>query len=414
MRILHLPRRFTRQAWGGTETVVVELARRQRALGHDASILTTTALDSRHREVMNGVPVERLPAFYPYFGLSPAARDQLDRKGGNLFSFAIRRRLIRSSFDLLHLHTGKRLGGIGRQVALSRGAPYVITLHGGAFDVPAAEAASWTAPAAGTMEWGKLLGWWVGARRVLTDAAAVICLSPGEAAAVRARIPGARVEVLPNGVDAARMADGCGARFRARHGIREAATLLATIGRVDAQKGQLDAVRSFGLLAPSDDRLHLMVAGPVTSEEYARQVRTEVDRLGLRHRVTILPGFEPKSQELVDAYHAADVVLVPSLHEPFGLVVLEAWAAGKPVVATRVGGIPSIAEDGRDAFLVPAEAPAALAAATARLVADPVMRQQIAAAGRHKARTRYCWDVITAQTLDLYRDVRSHDARRVA
>lgn len=414
MRILHLPRRFTSQAWGGTETVVMELAARQRALGHDAVILTTTALDPRPTDLVAGVPVERFPAFYPYLGLGTAARQQLDQKGGNLFSFALRRRLLRDRFEVLHLHTGKRLGGIGRQVARRHGVPYVITLHGGAFDVPAHEAASWTAPAAGTLEWGRVLGWWVGARRVLADAAAVICLSPGEADAVRERVPGARVEILPNGVDAARMADGSGARFRARHGIGEAVTLLATIGRIDAQKGQLDAVRSFGLLAASDDRLHLMVAGPVTSEEYAGQVRTEVDRLGLRHRVTILPGFAPKSQDLVDAYHAADVVLVPSLHEPFGLVVLEAWAAGRPVVATRVGGIPSIAEHGRDAILVPAEAPAALAAATARLVGDPVMRQQIAAAGRHKARTRYSWDVITAHTLDLYRDVRPRSARQVA
>lgn len=414
MRIVHLPRRFTRQAWGGTETVVMALAARQRDRGHDASILTTTALDSCPREVLDGVPVERLPAFYPYFGLGAAARAQLDRKGGNLFSFAIRRRLLRDSFDLLHLHTGKRLGGIGRQAALSRGVPYVITLHGGAFDVPATEAATWTAPAAGTLEWGKLLGWWVGARRVLADAAAVICLSPGEADAVRAQIPGARVEVMPNGVDTGRFATGSGERFRTRHRIPHAARLLATIGRVDSQKGQLDAVHALARLAATDPSAHLLIAGPVTSEDYARRVRNDVRALGLEQRVTLVSGLAPNSQELVDAYHAADLVLVPSHHEPFGIVVLEAWAAGRPVVATRIGGIPSFAEHDHDAMLVEPGAPEALAQAAAHLLRNPDRRVEIARAGARKARALYSWDAVTDRTLDLYHDLRSRTDRRAA
>ena len=414
MRVVHLPRRFTRHSWGGTETVVMELARRQRALGHDARILTTTALDARRDEIMDGVPVERLPAFYPYLGLSAEARHRLDQKGGNLFSFALRRRLLGQPFDLLHLHTGKRLGGIGRQVALRQNRPYVITLHGGVFDVPADESARWTAPAAGAFEWGKVLGWWVGARRVLEDAAAVICLAPGEADAVRSRIPAARVEVLPNGVDTDRFARGDGSGFRARHGISQSAALLGVIGRVDAQKGQLDAVRAFQALAASQPSAHLLIAGPVTDEDYARQLRATVTRCGLGHRVTILPGFPPGSPELVDAYHSADLVMVPSHHEPFGLVVLEAWVAGKPVVATRVGGIPSFAEHERSALLVPPAQPEALAAAAARLLGDRGLSARLAAAGRHQATTSYSWDAINARMLALYDDVLSAPVGRVA
>lgn len=414
MKIIHLPRRFTRQAWGGTETVVLELAARQRAFGHDATIVTTTALDPAPSDRLRGVPVERFPAFYPYLGLSSESRAQLDQKGGNLFSFALRRRLLGGpEFDLLHLHAGKRLGGIGRQAARHRGIPYVITLHGGAFDVPAAEAATWTAPAAGAIEWGKVLGWWVGARRVLEDAAAVICLSPDEAAAVRAAVPAARVEIVGNGVDADRFARGSGDRFRARYGISPTATLVATIGRVDVQKGQRDAVRSLAGLAQDSD-LHLLIAGPVTSETYARQVREDIRHLGLERRVTILPGFDPVSLDLVDAYHAADVVLVPSHHEPFGLVVLEAWAAGRPVVATRVGGIPSFVEDGRDAVLVPPGEPAAMLQAVQSLLDHPARRDALARAGAAKAVGRYSWDAVTTRHLDLYRDVGALRGARAA
>lgn len=414
MRIIHVPRRFTRRAWGGTETVVLELASRQRALGHEASVVTTTALDPTASEMVDGVPVERFPAFYPYLGLGAAERDQLDRKGGNLFSFALRRRLRRGpAFDLLHLHTGKRLGGIGRQAAMHRGVPYVITLHGGAFDVPAAEAATWTAPSRGTIEWGKALGWWVGARRVLEDAAAVICLAPAEAREVAARMPRARVEVIGNGVDATRFAAGSGARFRARHGLPAGVPLLAVIGRVDVQKGQLDAVRALSLLA-THPAPHLLLAGPVTREDYAAQVLEETRRLGLEGRVTLLPGLVPGSQDLVDAYHAADLVLVPSHHEPFGLVVLEAWAAGRPVVATRTGGIPSFVEDGRDALLTEPRAPEALAGAADRLLADHALRAALAHAGTAKATTGYSWDAVLARHLELYQDVCARRARRAA
>ena len=69
-----------------------------------------------------------------------------------------------------------RTGGIGRYVARRRGIPYVVTLHGGVFDVPAEEAQSLTDPTRGTLEWGKVLGWWVGSRRVLDDAAAILCV----------------------------------------------------------------------------------------------------------------------------------------------------------------------------------------------------------------------------------------------
>ncbi|HEX9165976.1 MAG TPA: glycosyltransferase family 4 protein [Gemmatimonadales bacterium] len=407
MRIVHVPRRFSARAWGGTETVVLELAVRQRGLGHDARIVTTTALDATSHEAMRGVPIERYPAFYPYLGLSAEARNQLDRKGGNLFSFAVRRRLLSGpAFEVLHLHAGKRLGGIGRQAAQRRGVPYVITLHGGAHHVPAAEVATWTAPTRGSLEWGKALGWWVGARRVLQDAAAVICLSPAEANAVVAEVPEARVEVIGNGVDAPRFAAGSGQRFRQRYALPYGVPVVAVIGRVDVQKGQLDAVRALAAIPHA----HLVLAGPVTSESYAAGLVAEARQLGLEGRVTILPGFDPESQDLVDAYHAADVVMVPSRHEPFGVVVLEAWAAGRPVVATRVGGIPSFVTDREDALLVPPGDPGALSAAAAGLLASPALWEQLSLAGARTA-ARYSWDAVTARHLALYDALRVRHRR---
>ena len=112
MHVVQVPRRFVRSDWGGTETVILETSKSLLALGHHTEIYCPRALSTRDHEVIDGVSVTRFGYLYPYLGLSDAARIQMDRKGGNLFSFPLMRGLQRfPELDLIHLHTGKRLGG---------------------------------------------------------------------------------------------------------------------------------------------------------------------------------------------------------------------------------------------------------------------------------------------------------------
>ena len=104
MKVIHIPRRFTRSDWGGTETAVLELSKRTLAAGHDARILCPNALADEDSEIIDGVSVQRYPYFYPYIGLRNGARLQMDRKGGNLFSFPLMRALEQL--------TGARLGNL--------------------------------------------------------------------------------------------------------------------------------------------------------------------------------------------------------------------------------------------------------------------------------------------------------------
>ena len=130
--------------------------------GHHTEVLCTNATASENEDHIQGLRVRRYGYFYPYWGLSSKARGQLDRKGGNVFSFSLLRALKRlPKMDLLHLHVGTRLGGIGRCVARKRGIPYIITLHGGAFDVPKEEVDSWTSPTTGVDRLGEV-SWSVG------------------------------------------------------------------------------------------------------------------------------------------------------------------------------------------------------------------------------------------------------------
>jgi glycosyltransferase involved in cell wall biosynthesis len=406
LKITQIARRFTPRSWGGTETVVLETGRRLLAAGHETHVVTTNALDDRPSERIRGLSVQRVPYFYPYLGLDREAKEALDMKAGNMFSFALMRKLMRDPApDVYHLHTGKRIGGIVRTVARRRGVPYVVTLHGGFADVPADERARWTEPTQGALEWGRLLGWLVGSRRVLQDAAAVICVGENEAEALRARIPGAHVIHLPNGVDTERFQKGDGDAFRERFGIPRDRRLILTLGRIDRQKNQRLAVRTLERVLAGDPDAHLLMVGHVTDPEYRAQVEEDVRRLGLESRVTLIPGLQAESEELSGAFHASDVFLLPSVHEPFGVVVVEAWAAGLPVVASRVGGIPGFAEHGRDVLFFESGSADEAAAALLELLSDRARADELAARGRAKALNRYSWDRITDDLVDIYRDV---------
>ena len=403
---IQVPRRLVASAWGGTETTVVQTSRALKRSGHPTRIFTSRALSGQTFEVVEDVDVRRFSYFYPFLGLSHDEEAEMDRKGGNLVSLSLLRALLREpGVDLLHAHTGKRLGGIVRTAARLRGIPYVVTLHGNVFDVPDAERADLLSPIRGKFEWGRALGAVLGARRVLEDADAVICVGRDEYDAARAAMPRQRVELIQNGVDFRRFRCGDGAAFRSRIGLAGDARIVMCISRIDPQKNQLSLVESMPQIIASVPDAHLVLVGPVTRPGYLDAVTRRVAELGLSERVHVVDGLRPDDPGLVDAFHAADVFCLPSVHEPFGIVVLEAWAAGCPVVASRVGGIPGFVREGGDALLVDAGDVAGRARALISVLRDSELGGRLGAAGRWRARSEFDWSVVAARVADLYRDL---------
>jgi len=406
MKTIQVPRRFVSHLWGGTETVVMDTTKRLRQRGHESEIWTSKALSGVNKETFEGVPVRRFGHFYPYLGLNAEAIRSLDQKGGNLFSFSLRRALLKEpGIDLLHCHTGKRMGGIVRSVAKARRIPYVLSLHGGLLDVPVSESRAWTEPTQGKFEWGKVLGAWVGARSVVDDADLVLCLGSQEADAVRKQYPEVRVEILPNGVDPTMAKNADGRRWRAENDIPPDAPLILVVGRIDPQKGQHAAVDALAELSKSFPNVHLALVGGITNDAYHEEVRKKIADGGLKNRVRVVPGYPRGDGRLWDAYAASDIVLLPSRHEPFGIVVLEGWVCGKPVVATAVGGLRDLLSDGVDGLLVPAEDGSALVTALASLLSDPQKRTAMGEAGRQKVLAQYTWDAVTDRLIHFYEEL---------
>ena len=416
VHIIQIPRRFVVSHWGGSETFVAEVSRRLADHGFDVNIFTSKALSTTTREEYRGVPIRRFPYFYPYLGLSAQAKSLLDQKAGNLFSFSLLWALLfRKDLDLIHLHTGKRMGGIARLCARIRRIPYIISLHGGNLAVPEEERGTWVEPTRGLFEWGKLLGLLVGSRRVLTDASAIICVGRDEYDAMVTRYPDSYIEYLPNGVDIERFTAGDGKAFRERYGIPQDRFVCLTMARLDVQKNQLGLIRQLPILLEKNPVIHLLLIGPATNREYADSLTREAQQLGVADHITIIEGLPYQGTELVDAYKASSCFVLPSLHEPFGMVVLEAWANGLPVAVSQRGGLASlVTQESTGLFFDPQSDPAeqnSIAMVVARLSKDRDLAKTLGEAGREEAEASYSWDSITVRLETIYQRVYEHSIR---
>ena len=121
--------------------------------------------------------------------------------------------------------------------------------------------------------------------------------------------------------------------------------------------------------------------------------------------VTIIPGFQPSSPELVAAYRCADLFVLPSRHEPFGIVVLEAWSAGLPVVAARVGGLEHLVRDGENGLAFDSADLNELIEKCRAARADRELRGRICEGAERDLEENYRWPRIVARLEAFYEEL---------
>lgn len=398
MRIAHVLRRLSFDDWGGTEQVVWNLAKAQQRAGHEVKIFATNALakDRAPVEVVDSLEIRRFPAIYPWWPMERALRENLDRKGGNPFVPGLAAALREFKPDVIDSHAMARIAELCIRVAREIGAKSVVTLHGGAANVPEAEAKSLREPTRGRLPWGKALdiafGW---RRRVPEDADGIVCVGYDEYDHY-SRVHN-HVLHLANGVDCARFRPPAPSREPAPLAAGEAAgqLRLLTVARIDRQKNQ-------GFIIEALARHPGMTAkfvGPVTQPDYLDELRARAQALGVAGRVEFAPPLPPASDELIAEYRAADAFVLPSRHEPFGIVVLEAWAAGTPVLASNVGGLGRLCAAHPDAALTfNAEDPASFDAALQCLAER---RNALVAAGLDASRL-YDWATLAQKLVAFF------------
>ena len=206
--------------------------------------------------------------------------------------------------------------------------------------------------------------------------------------------------IIPNGIDLNRFSSMVTSSSTSAAAGSGGKLKILFVGRLDKRKGFLTLLKAYIKLKPQYPQLQLQVIGP-----FGTKCCRSYKKLAGAHGIADVDFVGYVSPErLPSYYHQADIFCAPSTgFESFGIVLLEAMAAGLPIVASRIAGYRSLLSEGLEGLLVPPGQADLLAAALRRLVEQPRLRQEMGKRGQLKAK-RYSWDYIVDKTLDVYLD----------
>lgn len=402
LKIAHIVRRFVFEEWGGTETVVWNTVLNQLKSGVTPEIFATSALSHSGEETRENIRIRRFPYWYPYFPMPQTTAKLLDKKGGNPFVPKLFHTIGQEHFDLIHIHCGGRMAVMSALLAHKMNIPCVISLHGGHAAVPPEELKQMMEPVRHRFHYGGIIDRLLGLRRdPAAEADSVICISHEEERILAERYPGHRIVYLPNGVNCADFRSKPEACFPRREwGIPPERRLILCISRIDYQKNQLMLLN----LLQHDRQAHVLLIGPVTAPWYHSKILEQAKELHVEDRLTVIPGLAPGDPRLKAILHEAEMFVLPSMHEPFGIVALEAWSAGIPLLAARTGGLKDFISDGRNGLLFDPEDPKSLTGAYDRLVREKGLPERLTAQAAEDVRA-YSWENLTQRLLNLYREL---------
>jgi glycosyltransferase involved in cell wall biosynthesis len=404
MRVVHVLRKCDPAEWGGTETALERLFGGLREYDVD-SVVYRPWLASEPAEdplVRAGHRVERFKAFVPVVGMSRERRRQLVAVGGNLMSFDLVSALWREEpVAVIHAHALGRLGGIALTVAKRRGLPYVVTIHGGVMDLPDKVKRSFNAPAGG-WDWGKLFGLFFQSHRLLQDADAIVTCNEKEAVLLRQHNPAKRIVVQPHGVPLARYQQDHREEARKAFPQIRGRQVLLSLGRIDPIKNQGWLLEEAPRMFQAHSRALLVLAGACTDESYGAGIHATLRKLGLAERVLLTGGLPPDDPRLIGLLQEAAVLVLPSLSETFGLVLLEAWAAGTSVLSSRTSGAKALVRTGENGWLFDLDRPQTFHEALNRVLSNPDEARRMAERGAAMVRDDYSVSALAGRMKALY------------
>lgn len=392
MRIAELSTRYP-PGPGGVERHVHEVATRLAHGGDTVGVFTSELYrefpwqrlppEVPRRETHHGVEVRRLPVWtlpselhYPFFrGLA--------------------RELDGFRPEVLHAHTyGTHHATVAARHHRRTGVPFVLTAH---FHPIWSIEGGWFRHRLRAFYDRNLAG------RVLRDVDRLVVQTREEERLMRALgLPLPPIEIIPPGYASTAAPLDDPQAFRAAFQLD--GPFLLFVGRLASNKGLLDLVDAFAPLAKRDREVTLVLVGEDGGMRAPVEERLRARGLESRVRIT---GHLGDERLLASALREATFLLLPSEYEAFGLVLLEALAQGTAVLASRVGGIPEVLDDGAAGLLTPPNSPDRLAEAIERLYTDADLRRKLASYGRERVVPRYDWDRVTARLRTVFEELRA-------
>jgi len=314
----------------------------------------------------------------------------LDHYGGLKRNFGAFRQLAgilkREPFDVVHTHTSVA-GAVGRVAArLYTRAPVVHMLHAFAGH---AYRSGFSRRAAVLVErrLDRLTDWYIAGSQAMVNRGIAQGIFNAK-----------KVVLISNGIDLARFDGANGAASpseRSVHGSGQGIVNVGFLGRLEKQKGAAFLIRAAALVRQRCPHVRFVLAGDGA-------LRAELERLAGRLQVAEIVEFVGWKRDIPRFLSQIDILAMPSLWEAFGLSAAEAMAVGKPVIASRIEGLPEVVEEGRTGLLVPPADHEALARAIEELAADPARRQLLGKQGRARVEKLFTLERMVARHEEFY------------
>ena len=388
MKILQVYQIFNPTVASGAAKVMYDISKELVKRGHRVVVCASDMKDKYTRgkcdhKIIDGIAVHRFKTIWPL----------LARK----FKIYMTPSLIAISgdylrkFDVVHLHGYRSFQSVViHHYAKKYGVPYVLQAHGSLPRIMAKQRLKWI--------YDVFFGY-----RLLRDASKVIALSQTEAQQYRVMgVPERKIEIIPNGIDLSEYADlpSKGA-FKKKFNIEEDEKIILYLGRIHRIKGIDVLVKAFADVVEKLDDVRLVVVGP--DDGYLGELKALVKALRMEDNVLITGPLY--GEDKLEAYVDADVYVLPSRYEIWGMTVLEAYACGKPVIASNVYGLRDLVIDGVTGFLVEQGNVKQMAHSILSLIDDDGRAEEMSLKGKQFVKENFTIEEVVHRIENLYRDV---------
>jgi D-inositol-3-phosphate glycosyltransferase len=375
-------------ASGGMNVYVRELSRELGSRGYAIDVFT--------RRTSPGEP--QMQPFGPNARVinieaGPASLIDKDAIGGHLDTFEAGVRSFIAveglAYDVVHSHYWMS-GAVGRRLAAGWGVPHVVMFHTLGEVKKRARISEHESPARIDAE-----------RLIATTADRIIVASSHEKHLLMA-LYGAiedRIIVVPCGVNLDLFQPMDKEHARRKLGLKKGERIILFVGRIEPLKGIDVLIGAAAQLHEDENFRVLIVGGDARADDQIEELRRQAARLGVDHHISFVGAVEHEALPLY--YNAADVCVVPSYYESFGLVAIESMACGTPVVASRVGGLASTISDGETGYLIPWRCPEPFAERLELLLDNDELRASFGRAAR-EAVERYRWANVADAVSAMY------------
>lgn len=415
MKIAHIIIKFSKKHWGGAEEFVLNTCTLLQNQGNDVTILAPNVLNDIEYEIINNVKVKRFNYFYPYFGKKD--KDMLAKRGTGVISIGILNDILKNDYDLVHLHLHNSLStscaylckAIKKKFILHIHSPYIeeVEFLNGNNSVYANNKSQKLISNYG-LKINKLIKSFVSTKKALQFANVVLWANGVDNITFSNKYPTKKTFFMPNGFDVRNVTGGNDKEFKDRYKIKSTEKILLYVANYYYIKNQLHFLKIYKSLCEKEKEIKLVLVGKIADQTYYSEMVRYIEENNLTDRVILINGVEHGSDDFKNIFAASDIFIMPSKYEAFSLVLVEAMANRKPIIANLVGGNSCVIQNEYNGFFIDMVNENSIEEASDKIksiINNEESLKKVSSNAFEVANNNYTWEKIVKKLIEIYNEI---------